>query len=294
MWAKRASQTWETVQQESKRVLERRFHVTFETMKEWNKKRAAFQEFVATHKIGKHGLLPVGSRGMADRASRSQGMRLQDPEKAKKRPLHEIYERMKKWLSKEREYNHEVRTSHLTERFYYEAEFERDRHLVYQQVGDEKFRPETLRRLQEILEWYQMINPTVKQKKWFAKCVLPKIGARLRGTQRLHDKPLALDPIKAKLSWETSDWFQDLIARSVPEELAEFVSDPKAFAEHKHETSYVVMDQTALWLKSEARRRSSLAQTRWQPGPRGRERTASSRSRETMRSEQRQQLPWPS
>ena len=218
-------------------------------MKKWLEKREAFEDFVASHKIGKHGLLPMGSRGLVDRASRSEGKRLQDPEKAKDRPLYDVLSRMSKWLAKEREYNHEIRYNHVSERFKYEAEYERDRQLVFEQTGSPKFKPATLERLREILSDYKLIGASEKQRKWFRKRVVPRMGGRLRAAQRLLDKPLALDATKARLSWETSDWFQDLIARSVPEELSEFVCDPKTFAEHKAETSYVVMDQTALWLK---------------------------------------------
>ena len=116
-------------------------------MKKWLEKREALEHFVASHKIGKHGLLPVGSRGFAGRASRSEGKRLQDPEKAKDRPLHDVLSRMAKWLAKEREYNHEIRYNHVVERFKYEAEYERDRQLVFEQTASPKFRPTTLQRL---------------------------------------------------------------------------------------------------------------------------------------------------
>jgi hypothetical protein len=49
---------------------------------------------------------------------------------------------------------------------------------------------------------------------------------KIRAAQRLHDKPIVLDAVKAKLSWQTSDFFQHLVCQGTAEELAEFVSKP--------------------------------------------------------------------
>ncbi len=241
---------WSSLTQAAKRQLEKRFHVPFETLKLWNKKRAALQAFVAKHRLGKHGLLPCGSRGSSKLPSRSLGKRLQDEEKrAEKLPLYPVYEKMRAWLNNERAHNQEVRKSHLLERFKFQMEYERDKQLVLEQHGSVHFRPATLERLREILATFEVVNPSNKQESWFIKTVLPSIGARLRGAQRLRDKPASLDETKAKLTWQTSDWFQDLVLRGTPEELSEFVAKPIEFAENRHKTAFVVMDQTAVWLK---------------------------------------------
>ena len=125
--------------------------MTIETMRLCNQKREELKSFVARHKIGKHGLVPLGSRGLAHRASRNQGKRRQDPEKAKERTLYEVLSRMGKRVAKEREFNHEIRYSHATERFKHEAEYERYRQIVFEHTGSPKFKPASLTGLREIL-----------------------------------------------------------------------------------------------------------------------------------------------
>ena len=240
---------WTTLSSEDKRAIEKRYLVAFEHIALWNKKRVALQHFVAKHRIGKHGLLPCGSRGQSLTGTKSQGKRLQDPVKEARKPLFGITSRMKRWLKSEREFNHEVRKSHVVERFLYEAEYERDKQLVLQEHGSEEFRPKTLERVREVLSEYRILHPSKKQDAWFTKSIMPNIGGRVRAAQRLSAKPTALDEVKARLSWSTCDWFQSLVMRGTPEQLSEFVSRPVEFCEARESTSFVVMDQVPLWLK---------------------------------------------
>ena len=117
---------------------------------------------------------------------------------------------MRKWLNQEREFNHEVRKSHVVERFKFEAEYERDKLLVLQQCQSVDFKPATLERVSQILSNYQVINQSKRQDAWSTKVILQSIGGRIRAAQRLSAKATAMDEVKAKLSWQTSDWFQQL------------------------------------------------------------------------------------
>ena len=246
---KKGEGDWSTLSIEDKRAVVTRFQLSFESVSRWNKQRAKLQEFVAKHRIGKHGLLPCGSRGKTLTGTRSTGKRMADPTKLAKRPLHGVFTRLKAWLSNERQFNHEVRKSHVVERFLYEAEYERDKQLVLQQHGSPEFKPQALEKVRTVLATYQIVSPSEKQDRWFKKVVLPNIGGRVRGAQRLSAKPIALDEVKARLSWATSDWFQNLVMRGSPEQLSEFVARPSEFCEHRARTSFVVMDQVAMWLK---------------------------------------------
>ena len=240
---------WNTLPLIERKALEQRFQITWEQMHSWDKRRSALQLFVSKHRLGKHGLRPCGSRGKTLTGTSSQGKRLADEDKSEHKPLFPVLKRLQTWLKNERSFNHEVRKSHVVERFMYELEYERDKQDVLEQHKSLDFKPKTLERIRVILRDYRVIHPSRRQDRWFGKCILPNIGGRIRAAQRLHDKPIVLDAVKAKLSWQTSDWFQHLVCQGTAEQLAEFVSKPTEFVMHRKKTAYVVMDQTAVWLK---------------------------------------------
>ena len=51
------------------------------------------------------------------------------------------------------------------------------------------------------------------------------------------------------MTWQTVDFFLELVSKGSTAELAEYVARPDEFDERRESTSFVVMDQTALWLK---------------------------------------------
>ena len=94
-----------------------------------------------------------------------------------------------------------------------------------------------------------MVGPSKRQKQWFSRHVLPSINGYTRMPSRLTDKQQHLDYNKRKTSWQTVDYFIDLVSRGTEEELSEYVFDTSTFVRDRKQTSFVVMDQAALWLK---------------------------------------------
>ena len=83
----------------------------FEYLARWGKQEALLKECVATRRLGKHGLRPCGLRHRSMyQSSSGQGARLSAVPlgtATMRRPLAEVYERMKTWLKQEREHQHE-------------------------------------------------------------------------------------------------------------------------------------------------------------------------------------------
>ena len=77
----------------------------------------------------------------------------------------------------------------------------------------------------------------------------PRLSLRSKGQKLSETKNKYLDGQKAKLTWATADRFQHIVARGGAQELSLFVGDPEGFAEQRKQTSLVVVDATALWLK---------------------------------------------
>ena len=106
-----------------------------------------------------------------------------------------------------------------------------------------------MRACQGKLAYLQVNRVSKKQKRWISRVAFPNIGATTRVPNRLSHNNISFDYLKAKATWETCDFFVDLVSRGEPDELIEFVSNPEEFWQRRKETSFVVMDQTALWLK---------------------------------------------
>ncbi len=147
---------------------------------------------------------------------------------SKQKPFQIVYARLKHWLNNERQHGHEVRTKILTQQLIFELEFER----VLQQTKSNDFFEETLEGCRKKLAFLRVLSPSERQRKWLSKTVFPRIGASTRIPNRLTDKDTRFDYSKCKASWQTVDFFIDLVARGQPDELGEFVADPEDFIKH--------------------------------------------------------------
>ena len=77
-----------------------------------------------------------------------------------------------------------------------------------------------------------------------------RIGATARKGQTLHESVnRGLMDEKHMTTWATVDRFIHLVSRGSVEDLQVHVSRPKEFIENRKQTSFVVLDATALWLK---------------------------------------------
>ncbi len=157
----------------------------------------------------------------------------------KEKPLQLVYERLKLWLNNERQHGHEVRTRILTQQLIFELEYERDKQLVLQQTASDEFFEQTLEACRKKLAFLRVLSPSERQRKWLSKTVFPRIGASTRIPNRLTDKDTRFDYAKCKASWQTADFFIDLVARGEPDEFTEFVSDPQDFIKHREDKAFV-------------------------------------------------------
>ena len=239
---------------QDRKSFEKKYHYPFFNVINWAGKKAMLSEFVGKSRIGKHGLRPCGLNGKNVFATSSGGLGARissrdrlEPCKAK--PLGGVYKKLKEWLKDERIHGHEVRMKVLTQRLIFQLEYERDQQLVLQEHNSTKSFAPTFESCREKLTFLQVVNPSKRQVQWIADKVMPSIGASTRTPNRLSDKNAKFDFIKCKTSWQTVDFFVDLVARGTEEELIEFVRDTEIFIKNRKSTSFVVVDQTALWLK---------------------------------------------
>jgi hypothetical protein len=236
----------------TKRALEKKYCYEFRTVLRWYEKRDQLKNFVAKAKLGKHGLRPCGVRGKNVYAKTSAGARVQkDDEKSiiARIPLYTVYERIKAWIREERVHGHEIRLHMISQKMLFEMEYERDKQLVLQQHGSPLFNEKVLEAVRRKLSWWRVISPSDKQRSYVSKRVLPNLGATTRLPNRLTDKQARFDYNKCKTTWQTMDFFVDMVARGTVEELTQFVAHAEKFAEARRDTKIVVIDQTALWLK---------------------------------------------
>ncbi len=237
-----------------RRQLERDWHWLYETVARWEDLRASFLEYVGRARLGKNGLRPLGSRTpTSTRTVKTEGKRISKHVRGvatETRPLEAVFARLEAWFREERVHRHEVRNKSLATRLRFEMEFERDKQLVLEQHKSPEFRPYVLERVRDKLSWFQITRPSKKQERWISDVVRPRIRATTRAAQKLNESTdRKLDEVKAKLTWATADRLVHLIARGEPEALRVFCSEPEVFCENRAQTSVVVCDATALWVK---------------------------------------------
>ena len=168
----------------------------------------------------------------------------------KMRPLETVMHKLHQWFVGEREHRHEVREKTILTRLKYELEYERDKQLVLQQHEDDKFNPWALKAIEHRLSTFQITEQSRSQEDWFNTIVRPRIGATPRTGQCLSESvDRGLKDEKHLTTWATSDRFIHTVARGTAEDLRIHVSDPEGFIENREDTTVVVVDATALWLK---------------------------------------------
>ena len=89
---------------ETKRTLTSRFQFEVPTVDKWFKTELELRQFVATSRVGVHGLRAFGSRAPTTCKSKAQGRRLQHAEigvSTVAKPLEAMYHRLEIWFNKE-------------------------------------------------------------------------------------------------------------------------------------------------------------------------------------------------
>ena len=236
-----------------KRELEATWHWKYETVSKWIELKTAFQECVSRLRLGLRGLRPFGStRSLRElRHGRGARVRVLVPGVAnKQRPLETAMHKLHQWFNSEREHRHEVREKTILTRLKYELEYERDKQLVLQQHEAPEFNPWALKGIQQRLQTFKITEQTKAQEDWFNRIVRPRIGATPRTGQKLSENVnRELTDQKHLTTWATSDRFMHLVSRGSVEDLRIHVGRPEEFIENREDTSFVVLDATALWLK---------------------------------------------
>ena len=235
-----------------KQELQQKWHWSTQTVREWHKAKSALEQKVATARLGKSGLRACGY-GRLRGKSRSQGARLScgtPGQPTAKSPLEGVLHKLALWFKRERDFNHEVKRKLILTQLKYHLEWEQDKQLHLKNQGHPSYNAEILKRVTQRLSTFRITQMIRKDSKWVDEFVMPRLHASGHKGQRLSEqKNKTLNHEKAKLTWATADRFQHLVARGSPEDLHLFVGDPEAFAEHRKDTSLVVVDATALWLK---------------------------------------------
>ena len=237
----------------TKRVFEKRWGFCWKNLIEWVGKKALFEHFVASTRVGLRGLRPFGSHRSARECQGGHGSRLHEihpKEPTTLQPLNRVLWRIKCWFENEREHGNEVRGKHITQRTLTELQAESDKQLVLQDQAPEKYEPQVHAACRVKLDFIKVHGePGRPQQRFFDRVVKPYIGATGRIAQHKVHEDAHLDHKKALLSYESHDRGVWLVGRGSVEDLALFVRDPKDFVENRKDTVYVVLDETGLWLK---------------------------------------------
>ena len=230
--------------------------------------RQRLREFVSQNRVGLWGPRPFGSRAPVAKAGgatqQASGARLRqqgEGPSSKLQPLRGVFQQVKAWLEKERQYGHEVRAKHVAQRLRYQLEFERDKQLVYKETSSEKFQPRVYEACERRLALVSVHTWSKAQESWFSKVVFPAIGGASRTPQRMTQQNPRLDESKAHLTWASVDKMIQLVATGSREELQCLVQDTEAFVASRRETNIVVIDETALWLKLRGEEKVILSQS---------------------------------
>ena len=169
----------DTASPQFKRKMETRFGDDWRTIKKNVSRKAEFQTFVASRRLGKNGLRPFGSRGTISSKKSGTGARIRKGPAVIQQPLYGVLQGLRKWFQRERQYGHEVRTTTLRTRLKLDLATEAGRQEVLQQQGSHHFNQAILTACSHRLA--KMATPTLARLKghrnWERKCLFPSVGA---------------------------------------------------------------------------------------------------------------------
>ena len=105
----------------------------------------------------------------------------------------------------------------------------------------------------------QLYSTEKWQELWLQRQVYPKIGASFRCIQRKNQKDVGSDEDRFYLTCASVDYGQYLVCYANEDELQIFVADTTTFIENRRNTVFVVIDETAIWLKCQGEEKVLLA-----------------------------------
>jgi len=218
----------------------------------WHRRRQEYKDIIIQNRLGLRGIRPFGGQTLnTKKGITGQGSRISKtpPEKNKKIPLLRCFIKVKKWFENERLHNQEVRRLHILQRLKFQMEHDRDTELVLKQHEDKRHTPWYLQALESRLQTLQIHNETKVQRYWFDQKVTPRVGAVSRKGQRKSQSTSINDGNKFELTTQGVDFAVYLVAKGTVQDLIIHVGDPEDFIENRKDTAFVVLDETALWLK---------------------------------------------
>jgi len=207
---------------------------------------------VVSQRLGIHGLRPFGSNKVINKLERKgQGSRINKValENDKKSPLKKTFLKVKAWIDKERSFKHEIRRRHILQRLKYEMEFERDQQLIFLDHNDPAYRPWYLKALQKRLVHFQIHQETKAQRWWLDSRAIPTMGAAPRLSGRKSERSTLSDNEKFQLTAAGVDYMVWLVAKGSIQDFELHVADPEDFIKNRESTYFVLLDETAVWLK---------------------------------------------
>jgi hypothetical protein len=237
----------------AKREFEKRYALTWKFIGSLMAKRLQLQAFVVSHRHGIAGLRPFGSRETTSNKKVSQGARLPNPnaDLSLRQPLHQVFVRIKKWLTKERMYGHEIRGTTMRTRFKLELLAEKGKQQVFQEL----LSPQYNARVQTAVEHRLMRMSEVgfarskRFKEFERNTFFPAVGALARKPEKQSHLDEKLEEPLAQLTWRGIDRALWMVLNASYEDLGKFVDNPETFQDNAKTMPIVAFDQTPLWLK---------------------------------------------
>ncbi len=165
-------------------------------------------------------------------------------------PLRVVYQRIKKWFTKERQYAHQINSHHLLTRLKLELSTEVGRQEVLSQHQSHHFNRSILEACQKRLQ--RLNDPgyqTSGMAEWLRTQFYPQIGATPRSGERKSHLPEKFDGLLASLTWASVDRALWLAQSGGHDELGRLVGNPEAFQDAARQTVILGLDQTPVYLK---------------------------------------------
>ena len=162
-----------------------------------------------------------------------------------------MFARVKKWLTKEGMYGHEIRGTTMRTRFKLELLAEQGKQKVFQDL----LSPQYNARVQTAVEHRLMRMSEVgfarskRFKEFERRTFFPAVGALARKPEKQSHLDEKLEEPLAQLTWRGMDRAIWMIQNASYEDLGKFVDNPETFQDNAKTMPIIAFDQTPLWLK---------------------------------------------
>jgi hypothetical protein len=217
---------WRDLAPQTRKAILQRFDTSPRFIFKCLDKKALYQAFVTSQRLGLNGVRPFGSRGSVQRQGQGARIRTADSNPG----LSRVFAAVRTWFEKERRHGHEIKNWHIRTRFLLQLETEIGRQTVLHQMGSDKYSEKVLEACRTRLAKFndaQYVHKCANQ--WERIQLFPRIGAHARRGQKLSHQSRKFEPLLARLTWASIDYLLYQTLHGSHLVLSQVVADPEAF-----------------------------------------------------------------